>query len=55
MSQHDHIGGENRGRSGRGSVNGEEGAYSRELAANFFFLNVEEASNMLDHLFVGQG
>jgi len=54
MSQHECIGGENGGRSGGGSVNGKEGADSGELTANFFFLDVEEASNMLDHLLVGE-
>ena len=29
-------------------------AVGRKLAANFFFLNVEETSNMLNHLFVGK-
>ena len=55
VSHHECVGGENRGRNGRGSVNGKEGVNSGELAADFFFLNVEEASNVLDHLFVGKG
>jgi len=55
VSHHECVQGENRSRNGRGSVNGKEGADSRELAADFFFLDVEEASNVLDHLFVGKG
>ena len=41
-------------RSRRGPVNGKEGADGRELAADFFFLNVEEAGDVFDHLFMGQ-
>jgi len=54
VSQHKCIGGENRSRSRRGSVNGKEGADCGELAADFFFFNVEKASNVLNHLFVGK-
>ena len=49
------IRGKNGNRSWRGSVDGKEGAIGGELAANFFFLNVEEASNVFDHLLVGKG
>jgi len=52
VGHHEHVRGENRSRSGRGSVNGKEGANCGELAANFFFLNVEETSDVLDHLLV---
>jgi len=48
------VGGENRGRSRRGLVNGKEGADCGELAADFFCLDVEESSNVLDHLLVGE-
>jgi len=54
MGHHKCVGGENRGRNGRGSVNGKEGADCGELAANFFFLNVEELSDVYDHLLVGE-
>jgi len=54
VSHHKRVGGENRGRNERGSINGKEGVDSRELAADFFFLNVEEAGNMLNHLLVGE-
>ena len=54
MGHHEHVGGENGGRSGRGSVNGKKGADSGELVVDLFFLNVEEASNMLNYLFVGE-
>ena len=39
--------------SRRGSVNGKERADSRELAVDFFFLNVEKASDVFNHLLVG--
>ena len=53
----DHRGvrGEDSDGSGGRSVNWKEGAVGRELAADFFFLNVEEASNVFDHLLVGKG
>ena len=54
MSQHKCIGGENRSRSGRGPVNGKKGADCGELAVDFFLFNIEKASNMLNHLFVGE-
>ena len=54
MSQHEHVRGENRGRNGRGLVDGKEGADCGKLTADFFFLNVEEASDVLDHLFMGE-
>jgi len=54
MSHHEHVGGENGGRNGRASIDGKEGMDSRELAADFFFLNVKEASDVLNHLFVGE-
>jgi len=41
-------------RSGRGPVNRKEGANGGELATDFFFLDVEETSNVLDHLFIGE-
>ena len=40
--------------SGRRSVNRKEGADCGELTADFFFLNIEEASDVLNHLFVGE-
>ena len=52
VSHHEHVRGENRSGSGRGSVNGKEGVDCGELAANFFFLNVEEVGDVMDHLFV---
>ena len=39
----------------RGDVDRKQGVIERELAANFFFLNVEEASDVFNHLFVGKG
>ena len=54
MSHHKCVGGENGGRSGRRSINGKERADSRELAMDFFFLNVEEVGDVLDHLFMGE-
>ena len=48
--RHVRVGGKYGSGSGRGSVDGKERADSRELVANFFFLDVEEASNVLDHL-----
>ena len=54
MGQHKRVGGENRGRNWRASIDGKERADSRELVANFFFLDVEEASNVLDHLLMGK-
>ena len=47
------VRGEDIDRSGQGSVNGKERAVSGELVANFF-LNIEETSDMLDHLFMGE-
>ena len=41
------------GRSRRRSVDGKKGADSGELAADFFFLDVEKTSDVLNHLFVG--
>jgi len=52
VSHHKCVGGENRGRSRRRSVNGEKGADCGEVTADFFFLDIEEASNVLNHLFV---
>jgi len=52
VGHHKCVRGENRGRSGRGLVNGKEGANCGKLAANFFFLNIEEAGNVLNHLLV---
>ena len=52
----DHVStrGKNGNRSRRGSVNREKQAIGRELAADFFFLDVKEACNVLNHLFVGK-
>jgi len=54
IGHHKHVGGEDRGRSGRGSINGKEQADGRKLAADFCFLDIEEASDVLDHLLVGE-
>jgi len=54
VGHHKCVGGENRGRNGRGSIDGKEGADSREVAADFFFLNVEETRDVLNHLLVGE-
>ena len=54
-AQHECVGGKYSSGSRRGSVNRKEGVDGRELVMDFFFLNVEEASNVLDHLFVGEG
>jgi len=54
MNHHEYVRGENRSRSGGRSIDREEGVDCRELAADFFFLNVEEVSDVLDHLFVGE-
>ena len=51
---HRSVRGENGNRSRRGPVNGKEGAIGGELTANFFFFNVEKASDMFDHLFMGE-
>ena len=50
VSYRECIGGENRGGSRRGSVNRKEGANCGKLVADFFFLNVEEMSDVVDHL-----
>ena len=55
VSHHKCVGGENRSRNRRGSVDREKGADCGELAADFFFLDIEEASNVFNHLFVGEG
>jgi len=52
--RHHCIRSEHRGGSRRGSINWEKGANRWELVADFLFLNVEEASNMLDHLLMGE-
>jgi len=54
VSHHKCLWGKNRGRSGRGSVNRKEGVNHEELAADFFFLNVEETSDVLNHLLMGE-
>ena len=54
VSHHECVGGENRGGNRRRSVNGEEGANGGELVVDFFFLNIEETSDVLDYLFVGE-
>ena len=55
MSQHKRVGGENGSGNGRGSVNGKERTNGGELVANFFFLDIEESSNVLNHLLMGKG
>ena len=55
VGHHECIGSEHGGRSGRGPVNRKERACGRELTADFFFLNVKETSDVLDHLLVGIG
>ena len=40
-------------RGRRGPIDGEKRTVGGELMANFFFLNVEEASDMLNHLLMG--
>jgi len=52
VGHHERVGGENGSRSRRGSVNGKEGANCGELAADFFFLDVEKVSDVFDHLLV---
>ena len=52
VGHHKCVRGKNRGGNRRGSINGKEGADSREMMADFSFLNVKKASNVLDHLFV---
>jgi len=54
MSHHKCVGGKNGGRNGGASVDGKEGVDSGELAADFFFLDVEESSNVYDHLLMGE-
>jgi len=54
VGHHKCVGGKNRSRNRRGSVNGKEGVDSRELAVDFFFLDVEKVSDVLDHLFMGK-
>ena len=55
MSQHKCIGGKNRGRNRRESVNGKEGADCGELAVDFFFFNIKKTSDVFNHLLVGKG
>jgi len=50
ISCHQRVRSENGGRNGRGCVNGEKGMDCGELMADFFFLDIEEASDVLDHL-----
>ena len=54
VSHHECVGGENGSRNGGRSIDWEKGADCRELAADFFFLDIGEASNMFDHLFMGK-
>jgi len=54
VGHHECVRGENRGGSRRGLVNGKEGVDCRELMANFFFLNVEEVGDVLNHLLMGE-
>ena len=53
-AQHERIGSEDRGRNRRGSVNRKKGADSGKLVADFFFLNIEELSDVLNHLLMGE-
>ena len=54
VGHHECVWSENRGRNRRGSVDGEKGADCRELMVDFFFLDVEETSDVVDHLLVGE-
>ena len=54
VSHHKCVRGENRGWNRRGSVNREKGADYGELAMDFFFLDIEKTSDMLDHLLMGE-
>jgi len=55
VGHHEHVRSED-GSGNRGApVDGKEGADSGELMSHFFFLNVEETSNVLNHLFMGEG
>jgi len=54
VSHHERVRSENGGRHGRGSIDRKEGADSGELVADFFFLDIKEASDVLNHLFVGE-
>ena len=54
VGHHKRVGSEDRSRNRRGLVNGKEGMNGGELAADFFFLNIEETSDMLNHLLVGE-
>ena len=51
---HVSVWGEDGSRSWWGSVNGEERAIGRELAANFFFFYVKKTSDVFNHLLVGE-
>jgi len=55
MGHHECVRGENRGRNGRGLVNRKEGVDCGELAANFFFFDIEKLGDVYDHLFMGEG
>ena len=55
VGHHKCVGGKNRGRNRRGSVDGKEGADCGELVADFFFLDIEESSDVFNHLFVREG
>ena len=54
VSHHERVRSKNGGRNRWGSVNGKEGVDGGKLAADFFFLNIEEAGDMLDHLLMGE-
>ena len=54
VGHHECIRSEDRSRSGRGLVNRKEGTNGGELAVDFFFLNVEETSDVLNHLLMGE-
>ena len=54
VGHHDRIRSENRGRHRRGSIDRKEGVDSGELVADFFFLYIEEASDVLNHLLMGE-
>ena len=53
IAQHKCVRGKYGSGSGRRSVDGEKRMGCGELAVYFFFLNIEETSNVLNHLLVG--
>ena len=54
VSHHERVGGENGSRNGGRSIDWEEGADCGELAMDFLFLDIEETSDVFDHLFMGE-